>query len=116
MNHLVPLEDHPDNCFPVLEKRSRIRLGVGMGNRTPGCMKMWSASSMRQRLCVPGDLLPRVLEYSTASYLEVDSMVSESASPMSGVWLQKLTLEPPDLVFHELLKRECGVGTCPIRC
>ena len=40
------------------------------GDRTPGRVKLWSASSRRQRLCVPGNLLPSALEYRTPSYLQ----------------------------------------------
>ena len=55
---------------PGSGRRSAISSRAGQeGDRTPGRVKLWSASSRRQRLCVPGDLLPSALEYSTPSYL-----------------------------------------------
>lgn len=54
-------------------------------DHTPGRVKLWSASSMRYKLCVPGDLFPNAPEYNTASYLRTHSTHSFHPST-TGIW------------------------------
>jgi len=111
-NNVVPVQDCLHNCFPVLGEGQLSVLEVGYGgDRTPGRVKLWSASSRRQRLCVPGDLVPSDLEYSVLSYLQHIQKPLIHQITMAG-----LTPGPVHLGFRGWLKCEYVVGTCPKRC